>query len=285
MPPASGATTAPDAATAAPPPGVPRPGGPLRVRSPAAPPLPGVCTETAGHVDQRTFLSNVLAVSQPVQRYLVYTPACYRYTTTRYPVVYLLHGAQTDETQWQSVGVFLQADRLIASHTIAPTVIVLPDGIWGMGSYGASPTPFDQFLLGEVLPAVEQDYRVLGDAAHRALGGISRGGEWALIEGGLHPELFGKVGGNSPAVGPPGSPNAYLVSLYQRAPAAQSGTQQLWLDVGQQDSLVGPVTSLHEAFDAAGIEHQFHVQPGSHDRAYWASQTAAYLRFYTAGWS
>jgi enterochelin esterase-like enzyme len=75
------------------------------------------------------------------------------------------------------------------------------------------------------------------------------------------------------------------VSLYQRAASAQSGTQQLWLDVGQQDSLVGPVTSLHQAFDAAGIEHQFHVQPGSHDRAYWASQTAAYLRFYTAGWS
>jgi enterochelin esterase family protein len=223
----------------------------------------------------------VLAINQPVQRYLVYTPRCYRYdTAARYPTLYLLHGAQTDETQWEQVGVFSTADRLIAAGAIAPMIIVLPDGIWAMGTYAGSPTLFDRFLVGEVLPAVDQDYRTIAAPAQRALGGISRGGEWAILEGGRHPDLFGEIGGHSPAVGPPGSPSSLLVTLYQ-----SPRTQRVWLDVGSSDSLVGPVTALHTAWDAAGVAHELHTSAGGHDRTYWASQTEAYLRFYAAPWT
>jgi enterochelin esterase-like enzyme len=230
-------------------------------------------------VDALTFQSNVLAVDQPVQRYLVYTPRCYRsHPERRYPVVYLLHGAQATESQWDDVGIVDSADRLIASGTIPEVVIVLPDGIWAMGTYDDDPPLFDRFLVGEVLPAVEQDYRTIGSPAARALGGISRGGEWALLTGGRHPELFGTVGAQSPALGPPGSPLDALVAEFRGRAA-----QRLWLDVGTRDSLLGTVTALHDAWARAGIAHEWHVEPGGHNNSYWASQVDTYLRFYAGG--
>ncbi len=279
--PATTATTiAPTTTTLIPPPGNAIPGGPVRTTTTEPPVPPGACTETTGHVDRLTFQSNVLAINQPNQRYRVYTPRCYRYDhVTRYPILYLFHGAQTDESQWDDVGVFAAADSLIASRAIAPMIIVLPDGIWSMGSYNDEPPLFERWLLGEVMPAVEHDYRTIGDQAHRAIGGISRGGEWALIEGGRHPELFGAVGGHSPAVGPPSTPTSFLVPLYRA-----SRGQRLWLDVGESDALSGPVSALDQAWTAAGITHELHTAPGGHDRVYWASQVATYLRFYAAPW-
>ena len=101
------------------PPGNAIPGGPPRTKALVTSPPTGPCTETAGHVDRLSFQSNVLALDQPQQRYLVYTPRCYRYdTATRYPVLYLFHGAQTDETQWESVGIFT-ADRTASSVSIS----------------------------------------------------------------------------------------------------------------------------------------------------------------------
>jgi enterochelin esterase family protein len=266
-------------ASTIPPPGYPIPGGPVRAKPAPQPTLPGPCTEAVGHIDRLTFQSNVLAINQPVQHYRVYTPRCYRYDVTRYPVAYLFHGAQTDDSQWEDVGIFSTADRLIASGAIAPMIIVLPDAIWAMGTYEGEPPLFERLLLGELLPAIEEDYRTLADKAHRALGGISRGGEWAIIEGGRHPELFGAIGGHSPAVGLPSTPNSYLVPLY-----AKSRGQHLWLDVGSGDALVGPVSVLHDGWQAAGVAHEYHSSPGGHDRTYWAEQSEAYLRFYSSTW-
>ena len=267
--------------TVAPPAGTPRPGGPIRPAH-VDPILPGPCPETTGRVERLTFQSNVLAIDQPVQRYRVYTPPCYRYGATRYPVVYLFHGAQTDESQWDEVGIFATTDRLIAAGAIPPMVVVLPDGIWAMGTYVGTPPLFDRFMLGEVMPAIEQDYRTIPDRRARGIGGISRGGEWALLLGGRHPDLFASVAGNSPAVGPPSSPNSVLVPLYQ---APGHAAQRRWLDVGESDGLIGPVTSLHQAWDAAGITHELHTAPGGHDRAYWGAQSEAYLRFFAAAFT
>ena len=96
-----------------------------------------------------------------------------------------------------------------------------------------------------------------------------------MLVGARHPDVFSVVEGNSPAVGPPGSPNTVLVPLFQR-----NTGQRIRLDVGASDGLVGPVTSLHQALDAAGVAHELHVDPGGHDRAYWGAQTEAYLRFF-----
>lgn len=271
----------PDVATATTiPAGTALPGGPVRPPH-VETPVSGPCTETVGNVEPLTFQSHVLLINQPQQHYRVYTPACYRWNpATAYPVLYLLHGAQVDESQWDAVGIFAAADRLIAAGAIPPMIIVLPDGIWAMGSYQYEPPLMDRFMLGEVLPAVEQDFRTIRNPRTRAIGGISRGGEWAVILGGRHPELFGAVGGHSPAVGPPSTPTSFVVPLYTRA-----APPRLWLDVGSGDGLAPSVQALSQAWSAAGVANELHIAAGGHDDAYWAAHTEDYLRFYAATWS
>lgn len=257
------------------------PGGPVRPVHVTPPAPAGPCTESTGTVEHLTFQSHVLLINQPVQRYRVYTPACYRWNpNATYPVLYLLHGAQVDESQWDDVGIFDAADRLIAAGAIPPMIIVLPDGIWAMGTYDYEPPLMDRFVLGEVMPAVEQDFRTTRSARTRAIGGISRGGEWAIILGGRHPELFGAVGGHSPAVGPPSTPTSYLVPLYTR-----TAPPRLWLDVGSADGLAPSVQNLSVSWTAAGVPNQLHIAAGGHERTYWAAHTEDYLRFYAATWS
>lgn len=273
-------TTTIPATTTTVPAGTPLPGGPVRTPF-AFPPVSGPCTDSAGIVSHLTFQSHVLLINQPVQNYRVYTPKCYRWNTgTTYPVLYLMHGAQTDESQWDDVGIFQKADQLIGIGAIPPMIIVLVDGIWAMGTYEYEPPLMDRFLISEVMPAVEQDFRITNAAKARAVGGISRGGEWAIILGRRHPELFGAIGGHSPAVGPPSTPNSFLMTLYK----GNSG-QNIWLDVGSSDSLLPNVTSFHQALDGAGIPNEFHTAPGGHERAYWSSQLEAYLRFYARTWA
>jgi len=271
-------TTAPGV----PPAGTPIPGGPQRTRYVSPPPPPGPCAETSGQVLRLTFHSNVLLINDPEQRFRVYLPACYRWNTAqRYPTIYLLHGANVTESQWEGTGIFGAADRLIASGAIPPALIVLPDAIWTMGSYQYEPPLLDRLMLGEMLPTIDQDFRTIDSPTGRAIGGISRGGEWALIVGARHPELFGAIGGHSPAVGLPSTPNTFLVPLFQK----RARPQKVRLDVGTSDSLVGNVTSLHQAFDAAGIANAFFTGPGGHDDAYWGGNAEAYLRFYASLWA
>lgn len=254
----------------------------MRTRYVSPPPGPGPCTEVAGQVLRLTFHSNVLLINDPEQRFRVYLPPCYRWNTTvRYPTLYLLHGANVDESQWEDVGIFTTADRLIAAGAIPPMLIVLPDAIWTMGSYQHEPPLMDRLMVGEMLPTIDQDFRTAANASARAIGGISRGGEWALIVGARHPDLFGAIGGHSPAVGLPSTPNSFLVPLFAR----RTTPQKLRLDVGTGDSLVGNVTSLHQALDAAGIPNATRTGTGGHDRAYWASQSEAYLRYYASLWA
>src|SRR6201999_4264127 len=59
----------------------------------------------------------------------VYTPPGYDGASTRYPVLYLQHGAGEDETGWVKQGrANLILDNLIASGKAAPMLVVMETG-------------------------------------------------------------------------------------------------------------------------------------------------------------
>ncbi|MBI3967253.1 MAG: hypothetical protein HY329_16585, partial [Chloroflexi bacterium] len=60
--------------------------------------------------------------------YIVYLPPGYDESTARYPVLYMLHGYGAGPPEWVSYGIFVTADRLIATKEIQPLIIVLLDG-------------------------------------------------------------------------------------------------------------------------------------------------------------
>ena len=86
-----------------------------------------------------------------LRRLTVYTPPDYdRDRAVRYPVLYLFHGANADETAWTRLGhVNLILDNLLAAQKAKPFLVVMPFG-YGIPPGTARPTPA---ATGETAPS------------------------------------------------------------------------------------------------------------------------------------
>ena len=59
--------------------------------------------------------------------YRIYLPPCYdEMEDARYPVLYLIHGQNFNDDQWDRLGVDESADALIAAEEMSPLLIVMP---------------------------------------------------------------------------------------------------------------------------------------------------------------
>ncbi|MFL5805553.1 MAG: alpha/beta hydrolase [Roseiflexaceae bacterium] len=243
--------------------------------SPTPTASPAACSEGHGRIVRARITSAYLGKQQD---YRVYLPPCYaQQRDRRYPVVYLLHGAGRDDGHWDDVGVDEAADPLIVSGQIPPLLIVLPDGNRTYGPPTGDPPPFAGFLVQELIPHIDGAYRTRPDREHRAIGGISLGGAWALLLAARYPEIFSAVGGHSPAIGT-------LNGINPDVDALVTEKLRIYLDVGAQDSLKRPTAAFDAALTQAHGPHEFHVYPGGHIEAYWTSHLEEYLHFYAQTW-
>jgi len=211
-----------------------------------------------------------------VRRLTVYTPPGYdRDTRTRYPVLYLFHGANADETAWTRLGhVNLILDNLLAAGKSKPFLVVMPFG-YGVEP-GTPPQPggssntalFSRDLLEDVIPFVGSHYRVLGDRDHRAIAGLSMGGGESLEIGLSHPELFSYVGGFSAAVRPANFQQTFG-GLTAGLQTANHKLHLLWIGCGTDDSLLAANQDFSKFLDAANIQHVFRNSDGAHTWMVW----------------
>ncbi len=248
--------------------------------TPTPTPTPA-CTETAGRVEQHTYFSQTTGDEQP---YRIYLPPCYDQTDRRYPVLYLLHGWPYDEAHWDSLGADEAADAGIAGGTLPPLVIALP----GSGERLYVNTcggdhSFEGQVVNDLIPHVDGAYRTWAGREGRAIGGVSRGGVWALEIGFRHPGLFAAVGAHSPALSVNMAPPTYDPFYLLGEPGVAA--LRVYLDAGDADWARGGTQALHEALEAQGIASEFVVHSGGHENRLWAANVAEYLAFYAAGWS
>jgi enterochelin esterase-like enzyme len=211
-------------------------------------------------------------------RYNVYLPPCYRaMQPQRYPVLYLLHGQNYDEGQWLRIGAASTLDRLITSGDVPPIIIVMPFDY----SY-KQPTEykFEEAFIQLLIPQIDATYRTLTNAPHRAIGGLSRGGAWAIRLGTRHPDMFGAIGGHSPSVF-----YADMQTLPVRLLNIPSDQlPRIWLDAGDSDSEYETVASFEQFLNKHNVPHEWHAYIGWHDEAYWSAHVGEYLRWYTEEW-
>jgi len=119
------------------------------------------------------YFSNLTQTERQMQ---VYTPPGYNHDNRKYPVLYILHGAGGNDTDWfAAMRANYILDNLIAQGKAVPMLIVSPDT--NVGSRGVSVTqdPFVQELMGSIVPYIEQNYRTAPGANNRALAGLSMG--------------------------------------------------------------------------------------------------------------
>src|SRR2546421_5750766 len=106
---------------------------------------------------------------------------------TRYPVLYLLHGAGGAYHDWFDHGVQAIVDRAVRDQHLPAFLVVMPEGgSWGFYSdwYGSDldghtphpPPAWATFHLHELIPWIDGHYPTLTDRGHRAIAGLSMGG-------------------------------------------------------------------------------------------------------------
>jgi enterochelin esterase-like enzyme len=245
---------------------------------------PGVkpvrCQETIGQVADETYFSDV---SGTKQTYIVYVPPCYDVTPTRYPTIYLIHGAGVDDTHWESLGVFKAMDEGIQAGKLAPAIIVLPSGDADlfMNTSGDSGS-YEAQIADELIPTVDNLFRTDPRPEMRAIGGISRGGVWSLEIGFRHPGLFNIVGGHSPCLNLNGAPPEFDPLKMTDKPTLK--TQRIFLDAGDRDECKIGADEQHLALENSGVAHVYKIWPGGHENALWEAHLGDYLDFYTQTW-
>jgi enterochelin esterase-like enzyme len=214
---------------------------------------------------------------------LVYLPPGYDGGSTRYPVLYLLHGAGGDESVWnQRMQANVILDNLIADGELEPLVVVMPHGFTNRistderprtaGAYKSEMEEFAVDFVSDLVPLVESRYRVGADRAHRAIAGNSMGGGQALRLGLTHPEMFCGVASFSAAMQIANDPAWGGIDM--KATLAHAGAinelDVLWVGCGTEDSLFNVNKQFSDQLTAAGIEHTFRSTPGAHTPAVWS---------------
>lgn len=152
----------------------------------------------AGRVEQVDVPSPALGTSS---RVCVLLPHGYDDGSTRYPVLYLLHGVGDDQSSW------LQSTDVEEAVADLPLIVVMPEAghtpdagwysDWACATAPCTPdvTPagprWETYHVRELVPFVDARYRTVAQRSGRAIAGFSMGGFGALTYAARHPELFG----------------------------------------------------------------------------------------------
>lgn len=181
-----------------------------------------------GAVMENSFSSVLLERNYP---YMIYLPEDYTSSQKTYPVIYLLHGSFGSHRDWMRKGRLRRTvDRMIRDGQIPPVVIVTPgsQSWWIDGHNEQAASAF----LEELVPHIEDHYRVVPEREWRAVAGLSAGGYGAINFMMTHPEKFVAAAAFSPAIYDPLPPSN---STAWRHPAfINEGVfdRKLWAEAG-----------------------------------------------------
>jgi enterochelin esterase-like enzyme len=237
-----------------------------------------LCLEQGGQIEEGSLRTSYLPLPMDFR---VYLPACYdQQSQNLYPVLYLIHGQNFNDDQWDRLGADETADRLIASGEIPPLIIVMPrDRSWSQ----PSEDNFGLVLAQELVPWIDENYRTKAERNQRAIGGLSRGASWAIHLGLSHWELFSSIGLHSPPVFQ--TDTGHVREWLDAIP--RDSLPRIYMDIGERDRqvIMRSAVWFENLLTEKNIPHEWHLFPGYHEESYWEAHVETYLRWYSAGWA
>ena len=221
-------------------------------------------------------------IAGPDRAYRIYLPPCFGEDGRVYPTLYMLHGSASTESQWDDLGLDEAAETAIHTKQSPPFIIVMPAGGYLANNSSGGPYSFEGMVMSELMPHIEANYCAWAESTGRAIGGLSRGGYWALEIAFRHASEIGSVGAHSAALADTHAGPA--LNPQHTALTSELGNLRIYMDIGANDWFIPNIRKLHEDMDAAGIDHTWVLNEGIHEDAYWADHVAEYITWYSAGW-
>lgn len=234
-----------------------------------------------GAVSLVTYFSKVL---NKFRRLHIYTPPGYEASQQRYPVLYLLHGANESDDSWSTVGrAGFILDNLIADGRSVPMIVVMPNGhvdqtppSLGGGVPGGPPpirrelVDFPNEFAADIMPYIESHYRTIPDRAHRAIAGLSMGGSQTLNIAFASLEKFSAIGVFSSGIlGGKAADweKGHLAALDD--PKLKKELKTIWFSTGSADFLLPNSKATVEMLNRHGFSATFRESAGAHTWANW----------------
>jgi S-formylglutathione hydrolase FrmB len=231
--------------------------------------------------------------------YRVILPAGYaKNTQRRYPVIYLLHGLSGHFDNW------IDKTKLTSYAAAYDFVIVTPEGNdgWYTDSATIPNDKYESYIVDELIPAIDRQFRTQADKEHRVIAGLSMGGYGSVKFGLKYPYLFSlvgsfsgafdapmrtvKSGNNWPSIpsvfGPEDSkirPENNIFDLLRGFdPSKLSSIPFIYFACGTED----PFLTINRDFDSLLVEkkvpHEYRELPGKHAWDFWDQQVEEFLR-------
>ena len=248
---------------------------------------------TAGTVDTVSIYSNAM---HRLIKCVVIKPNNYKDKSTRYPVVYLLHGYGGNYANC-----ITRVPQLKDHVDTYQVIIVCPDGgfsSWYIDSKVDSNFRYETHIAIEVVNYVDENYRTIADREHRAIMGNSMGGHGALSLGLKHGNVFGAAASISGGVDLEILKGQFDVSKRigdTRTHARDwhdlsvinliekyTGTRlRISVDCGTNDIFIDANRRFHRKMLELKIPHDYTERPGEHNWEYWRKSLPYQLLFFS----
>lgn len=216
------------------------------------------------------------------RNYHAYLPPCYGHDGRAYPVLYMIHGSGHKDDMYIHLGLPQHIDQGIREGRYPPFIVIMPDsGAWGDATSGGERS-VEGVTIQDLIPWVDSNFCTWNDRPGRSIGGISRGGYWALMMAFRHPELFTAVSGHSSHLRLETDPPQFNpLSTYTTVDLSQ---MRIWMDWGESDFLRAGQQLLHESLMNAGIGHSMKISAGGHANYYWFEHMREYMDWHAESW-
>jgi predicted alpha/beta superfamily hydrolase len=215
----------------------------------------------------------------------------------RFPVLYLHDGQNLFDGSTAFVPgmdwhVGETADHMISIGAVEPLIIV---GIYNLGKHriheytpsrvpklgGGRANRYAKFLIEELKPFIDHEYRTLGDFRNTGLGGSSLGGLVSLYVGLKFSHVYGRLAALSPSVWW----NQRAMHRFA-ASARVEPRPHIWLDIGSREGsqILRDVENFRDVLLKKGwqTDHDLHyerVEGAEHNEAAWAQRVGPVLQF------
>lgn len=216
-------------------------------------------------------------------------------SSKRFPVIYLLHGANGSYKDW--VNNVPTIKELADQYQV---LLVCPDGgpySWYFDSPVNPAFKYETYIGTELVNWVDNHYKTIAERKFRAIAGLSMGGHGAFYIAFKHQDIFGAAGSMSGGLDIRPFPLDWLIrnvlGTYASHPEnwekntvinmvnlLTPGSLELIMDCGTEDFFYNANLRMHQFLLERKIPHVYIARPGDHGWQYWTMSVQYEMLFF-----